>query len=444
MKMPERRTPRARTRARRAPLCMAVLAAVFGGSVPAAPVNYQLELVALRSDNINLSEDNQVAETVFSPRLQFDVKEEGSAIELQARGDLERRHYSSNRFPDETRSQFAGQLNWSLLPERLSFVVEDYLSEQPINIRDGRYPGNLQQVNVFLAGPTFYARLGDATRLRLDLRAADTYAEESPGFDSRRYSVAAALQRELTRTSRASLNITSTKVEFDDPTTTVDYKRHDGFIRYEGRRRNVDYQLDLGRSRLDRVAAPDASTSIVRATAQWQISSRSRLRFRGRHQFADEVQDLIVRLSDPEESLVPDLAESSSSFVTGGVFRQRALELDYRFTGERFGLRVRPMHRQLRYIDQPDSDRDERGASVQVNYRLQPTVNVFATGSVRDRDFLNRDEEHRDRIYGIGIDRQLNSHWGVRAEALRNHRGSNVPDARYRENTVQLAVWWKR
>ena len=426
-------------------LCAAILAATFAGPAQAVHINYGFELVALHSNNLNLSENNQAVETVVIPRLKFDVQEEGSKVRLQARGEFERRNYMGNRFPDENRSEFAGQLNWSLLPERLSLVAEDYLSEESINLREGRYPGNLQQVNIFLAGPSYFARLGDATRFQLDLRGADMYAEVSPGFNGTRYSAAAALQRDLSPTSKASLNLVSTKANFDDA-TTVDYTRQDGFVRYEGTLRNIDYQLDLGHSRLNRVAAADASTSLARATVQWQINPQNRLRFRGRHQFADEVQDLIVRLSDPEETLVPDLVDSSSTLVTAGVYRQRDLELDYRYTGDRFSLRVRPMHRRFIYLDRDDANRTELCVFFEVGYRPRPRMNVFLNGSARKRDFLSvvRGEHDFDHVYHLGVDYQLTRHWGWRAEAIKNDRSSNLADPVYKENAVQLTVWWKR
>ena len=102
------------------------------------------------------------------------------------------------------------------------------------------------------------------------------------------------------------------------------------------------------------------------------------------------------------------------------------------------------MYRRLRYIDQPDGDRTERGAFFQIDYRPRPRMNVFLSGSARKREFLTRDEEHRDRVYSLGIDYQLTRHWGYRAEAIWNERDSNLSDPRYKENAVQLTVWWKR
>ena len=435
----------ARTWAKPAALAIGLLAVLPGQDVPAARLNYQLELSGLHSDNLNLSENNQANESVLIPRVFFDFKEEGSAVEITARGDLERRHYTGDHdFDDETRAAFAGQLNWSIFPQRMNFVAEDYLSEEPINFRDGRYPGNLQRVNVFLAGPSFFARFGEATRLQVDVRGADTYAEVSRGFDSRRHGVAAALERDLTPTSKASLHLASTRVDFDDDIESVDYTRQDGFVRYDGQLRDIEYQFDAGRSRLNRRHAEDQSTSLVRATALWRINDKNRLRVRARHQFADEVQDLVVRLSDPDETLVPDLVDPSSSRVTAGVYRQRDAEADYRFAGDRFGFRMRPYYRRIRYIDGLLDDRHEKGLAVQVSYRVAPLTRVYLNGSERERDFDNIDRHDRDHVYTLGIEQQRTRHWGWRAEVYRNNRDSNQPDPEYQEKAAQLTVWWKR
>jgi hypothetical protein len=444
MKTPERKDHPALARTvRPAVLPIALVAAMATGGAQAARLNYQVELTGLHSDNINLSEDNQASESVLIPRLKFDFSEEGSTVEIKARGEIERRHYSNNQFDDETRSRFAGQLNWSVLPQRMNIVLEDYLSEESINFRDGRYPGNLQEVNIFLAGPSFYARFSEATRLQLDLRAADTYAEVAQGFDSRRYSAAAVLQHDLNPTSKVSLHLAGTRVDFDDEVTSVDYTRQDGFGRYEGNLRDVVYQFDLGRSRLDRRSGDDVSTALARVTAQWEITPESRLRLRARRQFADEVQDLVVRLSDPDESLIPELVDASSSLVTGGVYRQKDAELDYRFTGERFGFRARPRYRTFDYIDASSNDRTERSVAFQVSYRLAALTTVAFNGTVRDRDF-DSGQSDRDHIYSLGIEQQRTRHWGWRAAVLRNERSSNQPDPEYKESVVYLTLWWKR
>ncbi|MFC7301623.1 hypothetical protein [Cognatiluteimonas weifangensis] len=444
MKTPEPGCGRSRP-LRRTALSAALAAAAIAGGVHAAEIDYQLELALLHSDNINLSEDNQAKDTILIPRLAFEARQQGTAIALHARGELERRHYFDNTFPDETRTAFAGQLDWALLPERMHLVFEDYLSHEPIDIRDGRYPGNLQRVNVFLAGPSFLARFGERNRLRLDLRASDSHAEVTPGFDGRRYSAVAALQHELTATSRASINVASTRAEFDDPPpVATDYTLQEGFGRYEGSLRGIEYEIDLGHARLNRAAGDDATTTIARATATWQISPRSRLRLRARHQFSDEVQDLVVRMSDPDEPLAADLAGVFSPFVTAGVYRQRSAEIDYRFNGQRLSLRLRPLYRHLRYFDRPQNDRTMRSAYYRIGYRVRPRADVFFEGYTSKHEFLTQPREDMDHVHSLGIDYRMTRHLSWRAEVMRNTRASTQADPRYRENAAQLTIVWMR
>lgn len=431
---------------RRARLFLGVATALFACTSTAGRLNYQLELTGLHSDNINLSEDNQAQESVVIPRLKFDYADEGATVDVQARGEIERRFYLKDSFADETRSAFAGRVNWAVSPQRLHLVAEDYLSQQPIDIRDGRYPGNLQQVNVFLAGPSLFARVGNATRFQLDLRGADTYAEVTQGFDSRRASAAAIVRHAMSETAEVSLHVLSSKVEFDvsDPAISDDYVRNDAFLRYQGRMRDVEYELDLGRSTLDLDVLPNASTSIVRASAQWQVTRESRLRLRARRQFADEVQDLILRFSDPEEDLVPALADSGSSQVSGSVYRLRDVELDYRYSGDRVDFRLRPRDRRRVFIDSGDSNRTERGVSYRVGYLLRPRMTVFLDGLVQKRNFYNRGQRDLDRVNRLGLTYQMTRHWGWSAEVIHNERQSNLLDPVYVERVAQVTVWWKR
>ena len=294
---------------------------------------------------------------------------------------------------------------------------------------------------MFLAGPTFFARMGDATRLQVDLRAADSNAEVTRGLNSRRHSAAAALQREFSATSRASINLEASKATFDDP-IVVDYTIKEGFVRYEHSFTDGLYEIDLGRSRLERELAPDASTTVARATVQWQPDPRNRFRLRARQEFTDDIEDLVVRLSDPEEALIPDVAESSA--VSPGVYRGRVADVDYRFSGDRLVLHLRPRYARKLFFDLPQDNRVEHGVLMSAEYRLRPRLTLFFQGLELKREFLTQDRVDRDHVYGLGVEYQLTRHLSWEAEVDRNVRDSNLSDPRYRENAMQFTIIWKR
>src|SRR5690606_21915021 len=121
-------------------------------------------VAAVHSDNIALLEDGGPSDTAVGPRARFGLERRGSDVELQVLGQVEHRNYLDDTFPNEWRGELAGRLDWAIVPERVSLVLEDYLSHQPIDLGAGLSPGNVQRVNVFIGGPSFMARFGGATR----------------------------------------------------------------------------------------------------------------------------------------------------------------------------------------------------------------------------------------------------------------------------------------
>lgn len=434
---------RVRRSSRRAALCAATLA-VLAGSGEAARLDYQLEADLLHSDNIARNEFDEIDETVVTPRLIFDLTQEGSAVKARALGQAEYRHYIDNSFSDEMRGDFAGQLNWTALPERLSLVLEDYLSEEPIDFRDADTPGNRQQVNVLIAGATLKARLAPATHAQLDLRAADSYAEETEDFNGNRYGAGVSLTHAFRPTIRGSLNLIGADVNFDDAVGSADYTRQDAFVRYEQDLADGNVEVDLGHSRIN----PDGSgsrpsTTLARGTLSWRATARSELRLRASHQFADAVQDLTLRQSDFDEPLILDLAEPDV-LVSSGVYRQRNYDLQYRYRGDRVTLRVRPRYQQNRYLDEPADDRNVRGGAIRLDYRSRPRLTFSGEALARDRDYLSDTREDRDREYSIGAEYRMTRHWSWRAEAIHSKRDSTLPDSSYTENAVRFTVAWSR
>jgi hypothetical protein len=417
---------------------------VLTGTAEAARLNYELEASVQHSDNIALTETDPVDETIVSPRLRFDFAEAGSALEVKARGDVRYLHYLDNTFDDETRADFAGQLNWGLLPGRLHWVAEDYLSQQPVDLRAGFTPGNQQQVNVFITGPTLHARLGGATSAQLDLRYANSYAEVTPEFDSDRYSAAARLQRELSPVHRVSLNLEGSRVEFDEAAQIFDYDRRDAWVGYNRNHPRIDLDFALGHSRIEpKDGSTDHSGSLARARVDWRPTARSTLTFDVRRQFADTVQDLILRNRDFDDPLVPDLIDSAL-LVRPNLFRQRRADLRYRYNGSRVTAQLRPQYNEMRFLDDPTEDQDVRGVTAQVGYRMRRTLTLSLIATHREREYQNLVREDEDRRYALRGDYQMNRHWAWRAEVGRIDRDSTQPGASFDENTAQVALIWRR
>jgi hypothetical protein len=415
-----------------------VVASALPGSASAVRLDYDLGLSVLRSDNIGLSDAAPVEETVVSPGLRFSASQAGSTFRLDARGDLQYLHYVDGSFDDGFRGALSAQAGWTLIQERLEFVVEDYLSRQPIDTLAAFSPGNEQQANMFIAGPTLFARLGDATRAQVDLRYGNSRAEENDAFDSDRYTVALRGLRELSRTRRIGINAEATRVDYDIPLPGTDYTRYDGYVSYGAELRQFDVSIEAGYSRLELEDRPDNHTDpLFRGRLTWRLSPRSTLDAGVGYQFIDAAQDLVVLdagAGNPQVPIGPD------------VYRQRRADAGYRYDGERVDLRVGGYFQRVNYVDAvaADSDQDSHGGGFEVGYLVRPRTRLSILGAIDSRDYGDLAREDEESTLGVALAHEFTRNWSARIDLLRRQRDSSEAGQDYDENAAAISFTYRR
>ncbi len=427
-------------------LCLALLAA-FPGSAGAFDVDYEIGLAAKRSNNINLSETDPISDTVISPQLSFDVDHEGPRIQIAARGEAQHLHYTSNTFDDEVRGTFAGKLNVTVVPERMDFVFQDYLSRQPVDELEPQTPTNEQQANVFVAGPTFYARFNPTTRGQLDLRYTNSYAEENKAFNGDRYDVAARVLRDLDANQSLSLNLEATQAKFDSAGvvgTSPDYRAYDGYISYIANRKDIDADIDLGHSRLNpRGGGTSASSALVRATVDWRVSARSVVTTTVRHQLTDATQALITPSLDLDRRHFSDFRYMDVG-VKPNPYRERLVRVRYQYSGERLTMSLVPYYRRIRYLDDLIDDQDRRGGLVELEYKLRPRLSLSALLAKEDREYVDILRKDRDFAVSVGLVNRFTRHWTGRIDLQRRERDSSAVGRSYTSNAAVVTVSYRR
>ena len=439
---------RSRPALRKGALPMALLI-VLSGSAGAIDVDYEVGVAARHSDNINLSDDNPISDTVISPRMFFIAEQVGRSVELAAQGNVEYRYYTSDTFDNEVRGRFVGALNWMVLPQRLDFVVQDYLSLQPVDERVEFTPSNQQQVNVFVAGPTLHARFGGTTRGQLDMRYVNTYAEERDEFDSDRFTAAARLVRELTAIQSISANIEASDVDFDRSDQAADYRRYDGYVNTRMQRKRMDLSLDLGYSRLEfdenitlGSRDTDSSYPLARATVNWRMTPRSALGTTVRYQVTDATQSLMAPV-DFDRRDFNDF-RGPNTLSEPNVFRERMVRLRYRYTGDRTSVQFGPYYRRIRYLEEVVESQERRGLSLSLEHRLRPRLTLYGYAAREDREFLDVGREDEDSILSVGLENRFTRHWSGRVDLQRRERDSSEASRGYSENAIMVSFSYRR
>ncbi len=422
----------------------AALISAVAGSAHGANLDYRLGVAALASNNVGLARTDTRDDTVLSPTLRFELAQTSSALMLTARGEIQYLDYLDNTFDDETRSELAGQMQWVIAPQRLHWVMEDYLSSQPTDVLNSFNPGNQQQVNVFNAGPRWFARLGEVTRAQAELRYSNTWAEKTKEFNGDRYNLAARVLHDFDPTSYAGFNAEVTRVGFDRP-LAVDYDRYDAFASYSARRTHVDVDIDLGYTRLDRDRdGSNNSAPLLRATLAWRLGGRHVVSSQFDHEFADAARDVASRAGLTDGPII-DTLTSAELLANADVFRNTRIAASYRYTGERLSAQISPYVQRINYAAASTPDQTSLGGFVSGDLRLRPRLSLGAQVSYERRRFdslpARRD---RDLLMRLSLTQVLTRHWSAQAGLQRRERDSSDALQSYNENLVSISVTYTR
>jgi hypothetical protein len=434
--------------ARRSALCLALLAAIPVGA-DAAKINYSVGGYVEHSDNIGLTESNPEKAETLGALFDFDLNQTGKNTNVTARGGFEYLYYTGDTFDDDIRATLVGHLDWNTMQDRLQFLIEDYLNYEPIDVLAANAPDNQQQVNVFLAGATLNLRPGAATRTRLDVRYNNYYAEETEEFNGDRYNAAFTLWQDTSATTRMAGTIEASQVEYDQPNLGADYRRLDTYATLNRNLANFDLNLRLGYSWVELLSFDgEQSSPLVRGVLTWRASPRSTINGALYYQFSDAAQELITRSDDigsPTVVAPPPSDQAANDLLIGpDIYKQRRVEFDYRFSGERYDFAIGPYYENNEYLDPTVESEGSYGLGLGATWRIQPMLHLTCLLSRSYRDFDTFDRDDDDFAAYLSLIKIFTRNWSASIDLRHQERNSNVPEASYDENAAIFSVRYTR
>jgi hypothetical protein len=423
--------------------------------VPPANVplfGWTLEAGIEHSDNINRSETNSISQTLLVPRASFSYDQSGETLQAHAVGELEYIHYVEGDFDDELRGALAGTLNWNIVPQRLALSVLDTSTVQPVNILANNAPGNFQQINVFSIGPVLSFRMGGTWHGQLEAHYISTLASQSKAFDTDRGLGAFRLIDDLNATDQISANFEAERVHLQNPDLVAGpiadgYDHYSAYLHYLSQLKSVTVDLTLGESRYSFDSGlADENGVLARARVEWRMDAHNSFSIGGARQLSDAAADLLLY---PDQLVAfKDLAAGDlrvgNAVVTPDVYRERLLDGNYSWQGDRLHVSIGPYYRRVNYLGDATLDRNERGAGLDLSWRMSPVMTLsFDAGAARIR-YTTLDR--RDKGYGFGpsLTDQLTPHWSWRAELLHHHLSSTQAGRGYTDNIAFFALAYKR
>lgn len=421
--------------------------ALATGAAHAWRLDYVLGLQAEASDNFARRSDAR-SDVVLAPYGAFTLTESTPSIEAELAGDLQYRHYLRGRFDNELRAHLGARVVWTILPERLSWLFEDYLGQEPVDIFSVEQPDNLQTTNVFVTGPTLALRFSGTTRAQVEGRWVRTDAERRAAFDGNRAILALRVLHALSATNEVSGHVVAQDVRFDASATEApDFRRYDAFARWKREGARLDVSLDGGWSTLDYADGRDFSEPLLLATARFELNPTNVLEVELARRYADATDDL-VRTAPVVGDFAGQqpLSRSFATTVSPFVFVETRAQAAYSWRNERWYVRGAAFARNQEYEDDAARTLDQRadGLAFDVVKPLagRHQVGVFVIAERREFETLSRTD--RDLLIGARWRWQWLRNVALVAELAHGRRESDAPDQDYRENRALLGIEYRR
>ncbi|MBS0430915.1 MAG: hypothetical protein JSS21_00695 [Proteobacteria bacterium] len=421
-----------------------------GTGAPATQLNYTVEVGVEHSSNINYSQYDPISQDLLIPRMFFTFDQVGSTVQAHAIGQIEYRDYLQGDFNNEFRGNLAAALNWVVAPQWLTFAVTENSSVEPVNPLANNAPTNVQQTNVFAAGPSLLLHFSDALRGQVDLRYIDTTASKTKYFDSDRGFGALRLVRDLNATDQLSLNAEAQHVHFQQPSLlpgqfTPDYDSYDLYGRYQSKLAHVQVDASLGWSKYTfGQGEPDQSGSLAKVQLNWLVTPQSTFGLGLTREFTDASEQMVIDPTQVGTNIDTTSITVGGAAVTPQIYLEKRIDANYAYQNARFGITLAPYYRQLEYVGDPLYDQQGPGLTLSFQYKFTPllTGGFAAAGEHTSYTTLDR----RDEFYSYGpfVTEQLTPHWSWQLNLTRNRRDSDSPGLSYAENLVFFTLSYKR
>ncbi|RAO77919.1 outer membrane beta-barrel protein [Dyella jiangningensis] len=410
------------------------------------------------SDNIALTTSNPASTNIITPGVNFAYQELGSSFQANVVGTLEYLDYTNSQYDSQTRTTLTGQANWSIMPQRLDFTIEDDAGIQPVDTLASNAPNNQQQTNVLALGPVLHFTFNEATRGQAEVKYFNSYASKVDDFDSSRGLGAFRVIRDVSPTTQVSLNAESQRVDFRNNTGGPDYTRNSLYGHYVRTLRDFDVDALLGWTYIDFNNAPSASKPMARVTLGWRPNIDNSFSVMGVYEYSDAAQDMLLQ---PGQKIVDSMTNvpanpldlindptrginTGSMVVDAQVYLDQSVQATYSYHTDRITLTVAPLYRKLSYLNDPTFNQTERNGAFSLDYKLRPTLLLSTFLNVDHTEYHSIDRTDKDYRFGAALSHQLTDKWSWRVSYTRQLRNSTVAGQSYHENEYMLSVVYHR
>jgi hypothetical protein len=400
------------------------------------PFEWGLDLGVQHSDNIERTSVDEQSETVGIAGLSLRASADRPRLDGRIAANVQYRDYLDDTFQSEVAGGLDALGTYSLIPERLTWMLAENYGQIANDRQAVETPTNRQDVNYLTTGPDVTFGFGQRTALRLGGRYSNAYYEDTPE-DNNSVAVTLALIRQLSDTSRWSLNGSNRKVEYDDE-VFGDYEIREGYLRYEATGARTTLGLDAGYTEVDQ----DGETSdgpLARLQFTRLVASRSRVGIQAGTEFSTSGD--VLRRSQEVGGVNTD---NEDAIASSDAFRSDYGYLTFNTDWTRGGIAAVLNARRESHETLTDLDRDVYGGTLGVTRQLTRRMDGGLQAGYTHEKFVNTDFDFDEWSVGATFSWRFTEQLSLRVRLEHLEGSSNNSTRDYEENRGYIGIAYTR
>lgn len=420
--------------------------ATFLGGLPlvcVAELSYFASASLEYDDNITRVPRNPQSEWINALTVGLNYQEITTSANQRIAANVRHRNYLTGNYPNDLALELDAFGEWFIRPRTLSWVATDVAGLVLTNPTVPNTPDNQQKSNVFATGPNVYLNLSPVDTLVLESRYGSVWVENL-GLDNTRSQFASRWLHRLSERNTLSLHYQYLDVDFlKDLRNSDNYIRQDGFIRGAIHFNISQFQIDLGKTRIERQTGEPLSGSLVRFNWTARLSSLTSLSFLASQEYSDSAIELTPSGANTQPP-TPAPGEPSSPGAYQGYLTSQPFYVDraeFNLNSAALGVpfSVRLYSNDISYAN-PALDSEERGIAGGAQLPLSATVDLV--GSVRRSviNFTSTAIENIDNEFRLGSTYRMGPRLSTGLSWIYTNRISSVSTGDYTDNRIVFTV----
>jgi hypothetical protein len=419
---------------------IALLAGTFAmgcTTVAFAELTYTVDVGAGNSDNITRVADDEVSETMATAGLALEWQETRRRLNADVSVDADYVEYLDDTYDGEIVGGLDGTLDFSVVPDRLRWLVQDSFGQQSTDPFSPQTPETREDVNYLTTGPTLEFLLGQQLARVFATYSLTDY--ERSALDSDRTVGGFAIGRGTPGSRGFSVNAITESVDFKEDSQT-DFDRRSVYASYTIEGARTEISAEAGYTWLELDTGEKSGDPRFQLQVSRELNASSTLRLRAGTQLTDSSEALRSSFSTGAGA---GGGAGGAVTSTSDPYQNRFGSLTWDLNKNRTSLSLGVDWSDDSYETQTALDRNRLTYNASVGRQLTSRLSAGLSGSYIDEEFEGSGLTSQNLQYGGSFDWQLGPTIGLRLALDHFERETETGIGEFTENRVFLSFLYR-